>query len=505
MKLKTTNLPLFLIVTTLLGTILTAGSSVGANNLFTHITPTPVPIAGSAVDLDHNPFIVGEINPNEPYPSHQFTGTEGEVVAIELFDVDHELGEWFDDGCSSLVAYTGVGVEITDNDGFSFHNCSPWGAGNTHHIISFEPPHNAVFTVHIKPNDLQAQGNYFIRLVREDSPHSNNTSFAADPLLSNTWHEDAIEERNTSFSTNAPDVDWFQFSVASDEVPYIIELQHDSFAFRGAGIACNGRENTGLGMIVFLDGELMSDTCQNEYDSGSSTVLELPGTYTVRVTPNDPLAHGTYQVFGGTVLHGLSAEPNNEKWSAAAIPIHTGFDEIQNWFGSTHTLNYATYSGDVDFYKFTPFGDTQYFVVISSITFGCTPEGLSITLEPEFVAYDPCNFMTDNGSLTIPPSPTTFPQEQDVFIRIESESYTPYKVVVYTLDDTATGDDDNTDGNGLNDDDTEPTHVQMVTISTRHITLYSIGTVVALLFVIFILTFTTHRHIRNHTVRITTR
>ncbi len=200
---------------------------------------------------------------------YQFNTLPDQNYVIEIYNVINLLGVNTGSNCNNRHSYSGVGLKITDSLFTEIAStCRPSGTGNVHNRVTFKSGIGGVFHIGIIPNSKTAHGSYSLRVLPFHDASTNSWNTDHEPnnhpinafLISPSDSEvvaSKIEERNTSYSTNSADLDYYRFEGEASQ-NYRVELLDVSSNLKtSSGHNCNNRNTySGAGLEV-LDSEFI--------------------------------------------------------------------------------------------------------------------------------------------------------------------------------------------------------------------------------------------------------
>lgn len=242
---------------------------------------------------------------------YQFNTEPEQNYVIEIYNASNLLGSESGYNCNNSYN-NGVGLKITDSLFTEIAStCTPSGTGNVHNRVTFKSGIGGVFHIGVIPNSPTAHGTYSLRVLPfHDNPANswntelepNNSPINAFFIPPNETITSQIKERNTSYSTNSPDRDYYRFEGEASQ-NYRVELLDVSSNLKaGQGYNCNNSYLSGVGLQV-LDSQfiqLASQCRPTEEGNNVHNFIQfrtgLSGVYYIGVIPNAANAFGSYNL-----------------------------------------------------------------------------------------------------------------------------------------------------------------------------------------------------------------
>jgi len=234
---------------------------------------------------------------------YRFEAIADETYVVELFDVGASLATVASTSCTN-ANYKGLFLVTTDaSENEIARQCKPIGAGNVHTILAIEPTETGTVYIQVASNYMAGSdsGEYSIRVLpqhNEISASWDAETFEPNNRVSNAYeielgldYESNISTRNSVFSTNRADMDWYRFEAVANET-YVIELfDVDASLSVTASTGCTNANYTGL-FLVILDTEL-SELERQCRPTGTDIIHNMiqvtpsvDGTHYIQVAPN---------------------------------------------------------------------------------------------------------------------------------------------------------------------------------------------------------------------------
>ena len=342
-----------------------------------------------------NSPVYGNIDIGGDIDWYYFSATAGQTYVIELYEVALALnGSGY--ACTSGFR-TGVGIQIYSSGNAKItEQCNAVGFGNVHNSIQFVAGVTDNFYIRLVPNNNSAVGSYKLRILPshthplaswdESTFEPNNRTVNAYPigLGAHNALTSQIEERNSSYATNAVDVDWYRFEGVAGQT-YVVEIYDVAIAMNSSGYNCNNSYRQGVSLAIYDPTITAVETVCGALGAGNvhniaQWTATLDGIYYVRVLPNLDTVSGSYRI---RVLpeHGASEstwnantfEPNNRPINA--YPIELGYQNALASQIETRNSSYATNYVDIDWYRFEGVAGVIYVVELFNVAIGMNENG----------------------------------------------------------------------------------------------------------------------------------
>ncbi|NOQ16633.1 MAG: hypothetical protein GQ581_06200 [Methyloprofundus sp.] len=243
---------------------------------------------------------------------YQFNASPDQQYVIEIYNVIRLLGTETGDNCQRNYTRSGLGLKITDSLFTEIAStCEPSGTGNTHNRVTFKSGIGGVFHIGIIPNSRTAYGTYSLRALpfhdapanswdTDHEPNNHPTNAFLIPLSEVVPSK--IEERNTSYSTNSSDLDYYRFEGEANQTYQVELLDVSSNLKNSSGGNCRINYTiSGVGLKV-LDSQFveLASQCSPIEESNIHNFIQfktgLSGVYYIGVIPNAENAFGTYNL-----------------------------------------------------------------------------------------------------------------------------------------------------------------------------------------------------------------
>lgn len=239
---------------------------------------------------------------------YRFEAEKGETYVVEVFDVTTGLAKTQGRGCNG-GAYTGLSITVLD----SFKSevitpqCLPSATGNVHNRLEYKAGFNDTYFIKIALNATTSAdaGRYSLRVLPK---HTNKTAawdakdFEPNDMATTAYAIDVgldsaiisnFEARDSIYSTNQADVDWYRFEATAGQT-YLVELfDVDMSLAVTKGWDCNGAGYFGLSLVIFLGNATMTEIkrqCPPVGGDNIHNIIEFEAnkesTYYIQVTSN---------------------------------------------------------------------------------------------------------------------------------------------------------------------------------------------------------------------------
>lgn len=270
-------------------------------------TAQPLPAIGADAPM------LAQANDGGDVDWFRFEGVAGRTYLVELFNVARAF-EARGNGCTTFVGGSaGIGLGIYDALGTQILvDCDPGGAGNAHHYVQFKAGLSGTFYIHVAPGGNSVTGTYSLRVLpNHDAAEAswnpatyepNNVAIAAYALKAGRAGAltSSIEERNSSYSTNRVDQDWYRFEGVAGET-YTVELFDVKLTNDRNGNGCTTFVGGSRGIGLEVYGPALEPILSECSPSGSGNVHHrrqfkagLDGTFYIHVAPGGNDVSGTY-------------------------------------------------------------------------------------------------------------------------------------------------------------------------------------------------------------------
>jgi len=327
----------------------------------------------------------------------QFVATLGNTYVVELSTVNANLGQGnhlhYCGGSNGYYRGLALAVHNTETNSQVALQCSPNGNGDVLTSITFRATSDGAYKLKVYAQVPTAIGTYNLRVLpkygeagaawdaQTYEPNNSEANAYALSLGHGQAITAAIEPRDSLYTTNSGDDDWYRFEAIAGRT-YVVELFNVS-ANLGLGTAlyyCNGANGYYRGMALFaFDTTTNTPVARQCLLGGSGNVLTTlsfkatsTGTYTLLVYGHVPTEAGTYSLrvlpkYGeaGASWDATTFEPNNSEPNAYPLtPTQTrGITAV---FEPRDSL-YFTQSGDNDWYTFQAKATETYTVEVTDI------------------------------------------------------------------------------------------------------------------------------------------
>lgn len=313
---------------------------------------------------------------------------------IELFNVSDAFRDVVGTKCGA--SSNGLYAKLVDQVGTAITSkCAPVGSGDVHTYLEFKAAYKGPYLLQVGANSA-AIGDYNLRVLPgigsdkamwdPTTMEPNNRQYTAYKLdVAHTLAKKAnFELRNTAYTTNRADVDWYRISATAGQT-YVVEIFDVELGLEHtAGNSCklSGYAITGLSLRAFNDtGVELKTQCEpvgsgNVYNTLQFTA-NAAGDYYVQVASNELTSNdrGAYSIRVLPKHNDVAAtwdtttfEPNNSLVNAYAIRLGYG-----NSLTSTmvaRPTNMVTTRADVDWYRFTATAKQTYVVELFDVALG---------------------------------------------------------------------------------------------------------------------------------------
>jgi hypothetical protein len=345
------------------------------------------------IGADHP--VSAEINAFEDVDYFVFEAVAGQTYAVELFNLDSNLGlstNYY--RCfGSSNDYKGLRLAVYDpGENVIASQCSQNRGGNTFSGLSFQAKVDGRHVIEVVPHSNQVEGSYNLLVSTkydeegatwdQISLEPNNIAANAFPIL--PGYQNAltsfIEPQESGLIAERADNDWYQLNAVAGRT-YVVEI-FDVGHLIGLGSTywrCYGSSTDyrGLGVAIFapnLDG--VTSTCQPNGASNVHTIAtftaQVNGSYYIQVFPHVATEADFYSIRvlpkhdePGTARDNATLEPNNRLPNAAEIsldseaPLTSAFEE--------RLAAYHTNRPDQDWFVFRAEAGSIYVVEVSNI------------------------------------------------------------------------------------------------------------------------------------------
>ncbi len=257
---------------------------------------------------------------------YRFEAVQGRSYVIELFNVSASIGQetalYFCQGVNNYYRGLALFVYDTVTQSPAALQCQANGAGHVLVTVSFKAASTGTYTFRVYPHVATAIGSYSLRVLPKyheagaswdvqtfEPNNSQANAFPLTPALASGITA-VIEQRDSIFSTNSDDADWYTFQVRATET-YTVEVSNvgGSLGLDSRLYFCDGFNNyyRGLRIAAFdaTTGATLASRCMPNSSgtlhtsisfraatTGPVTVLIFPhvsgefGPYTLRVLGN---------------------------------------------------------------------------------------------------------------------------------------------------------------------------------------------------------------------------
>jgi len=339
--------------------------------------------------LGANSPVNAEINPTGDRDWYSFEVVAEQTYVVELFDVANNLALASDYDCNNSKN-SGLWFAIYDTSTNEVaRQCKLFGSGNVYTVLGFKAGVSGTFYLEIAPYAKTVLGSYKFRVLpKHDEPNASWDSATFEP---NNWWENAyrivpgwdnaitgtIEPRNSAYSTNNADHDWYQFDSVAGRT-YIIELfDVISNLALVSDYDCGESRYGGLWLSVYDPSiNQVLHQCQ-PYGAGNvHTIAQftagVDGPSYIRVAPHANSVSGTYKLRvlpkhdePGASWDPVTFEPNNR--IANAYPIIVGRENALTSTIEPHEDIYSTNQADIDLYRFKTVAGITYVVELFDV------------------------------------------------------------------------------------------------------------------------------------------
>lgn len=247
---------------------------------------------------------------------YRFEAIANETYTIELFNADVNFNAAYGANCHGNDNDEGIGLMIYDASGTVIATaCQPndsrTGSGNVHNIVQFTPGLAGNYFIKVIPNNENRHGNYNLRVLPSHNSllaswdtdyEPNNRPANAYLLQTGQTLNSNIEERSSTYSTNAVDRDYYRLEALAGQAYTIETVNVSPNLATSSGQNCTGTTRTGLGIVVYdpTVSTRIAEQCSANGSGNVHTTLTfqagLSGTYYVWIIPNSSTAFGNYSV-----------------------------------------------------------------------------------------------------------------------------------------------------------------------------------------------------------------
>lgn len=384
--------------------LLTRSPQIAAANPIGEVEPNnTAQTAQSLASLGADDPVNAQANAVGDIDWYKFEVVAGRTYVVELFNVVRAF-EANGNGCTTfVVGSTGIGLEIYDSTVTKIlAECGAKGAGNVHRYVQFKAGLSGPYYVKVLPANPNVIGSYSLRVLpHHNEPDAvwNSLDFEPNNALVNAYGlklgaansiTSSIEERNSSYLTNAVDIDWYRFEAVAGQT-YVVELYNVPRAFDVNGNGCTTfvGGSSGIGLSIFDSSATQVLAQCNPTGSGNVHHLEqfkagLSGTYYIKVAPGGDNTSGSYSLrilpsFDNSAASWDSTtfEPNNAAINAYLMKIGPS-----NGLSSTieeRNSSFSTNKTDQDWYRFEAVVGETYTVQLFNVVLANDGDGNGCT------------------------------------------------------------------------------------------------------------------------------
>lgn len=325
-----------------------------------------------------------------------FDATENKNYTVEIYNAERSFDAGGRNGpCSgednvrigvSITIYSASGTRITQR-------CNSYGAGNVNNILEFKAGITSRYYIQVASLNASVSGFYFLRILPQggepfatwnsETFEPNNTVNTAYSISvgSTNFVTTSITERNSSFSTNRADADWFRFEAVQGQ-EYVVEVfsaDRSLINAGGRGGLCFSEDNVriGLGIILLNPSRTELSRRCNPYAAGNSHNFlqfkaDIAGTYYFLIQPLSEFVSGNYNVrvlpkydTAAAVWNTSSLEPNN--YPTHSYALFTGSANSVTSAIEERSNGYSTFAADVDWYHITGKAGIKYTIDLFNV------------------------------------------------------------------------------------------------------------------------------------------
>lgn len=280
---------------------------------------------------------------------YRFEAIQGQTYVIEIFNVSASIGQetalYFCQGVNNYYRGLALFVYDTVTKSPAALQCQANGAGPALVTVSFKAASTGTYTFLVYPHVATAIGSYSLRVLPKyheagaswdaqtfEPNNSQANAFPITPALASGITA-AIEQRDTIFSTNSDDADWYTFQVRATET-YTVEVSNvgGSLGLDSRLYFCDGFNNYYQGLRIAAFDATTGATLASRCMPNSSGTLHTSVTFRAATTGPAtvvlfPHVGGEFGPYTLRVLGSVADQPPPATISVTAIQVDHRFEQ----------------------------------------------------------------------------------------------------------------------------------------------------------------------------------